>query len=42
MDDESCTIETVLRNNVKMLEQCQNYKVNYVLIDDEYQIDVEI
>ncbi len=41
MDDESCTIETVLRDNAKILEQCQIYKVNYLLIDDEYQVDIE-
>ncbi len=41
MDDESCTIETVLRDNARILEQCQIYKVNYLLIDDEYQVDIE-
>ena len=40
MDDEYCTIETVLRDNAKILELCQNYKVNYLLIDEEYQIDI--
>ena len=42
MDDENCTIETVLRDNAEILEQCQNYKVNYLLIDDEYQVDIEL
>ena len=42
MDDENCTIETVLQDNAKILEQCQIYKVNYLLIDDEYQIDIEL
>ena len=42
MDDEDCTIEAVLRDNAEMLEQCQNYKVNYLLIDDEYQVDIEL
>ena len=40
MDDEYCTIETVLRDNAKILELCQKYKVNYLLIDEEYQIDI--
>ncbi len=40
MEDEYCTIETVLRDNAEILEQCQNYKVNYLLIDDEYQVDI--
>ena len=42
MDDEGCTIETVLRDNAEILEQCQNHKVNYLLIDDEYQVDIEL
>lgn len=42
MEDESCTIESVLRDNAKVLELCQKYKVNYLLIDEEYQINVEL
>lgn len=42
MDDEGCTMETVLRDNAKILKQCQTYKVNYLLIDDEYQVDIEL
>ena len=41
-EDEECTIETVLRENAEKLEQCQKYKVNYLLIDEEYQIDIEL
>lgn len=42
MDDEYCTMEAVLRDNAEILEQCKRYKVNYILIDDEYQIDIEL
>lgn len=42
MDDESCTIETVLRDNARILEQCQVFKVDYLLIDDDYQVDIEL
>lgn len=42
MDDEYCTMEAVLRDNAEILEQCKHYKVNYILIDDEYQIDIEL
>lgn len=42
IEDESYTIETALRDNAKILEQCQIYKVNYIFIDDEYQIDIEL
>ena len=42
LDDEGCTIESVLEDNAKMLEQCQKYKVNYILIQDEYKVEVEL
>ena len=42
MDDEDCTIETVLRDNAEILEQCQKYKVEPLLIDDQYQVDIEL
>ena len=40
MDDGDCTIETVLRDNAEVWEQCWKYGVNYILIDEEYQIDI--
>lgn len=40
MDDEYCTIENVLRDNADVLEACQKHKVNYILIDDEYQVSL--
>ena len=42
MDDDCCTIETVRRDNAKVLEQCQSHKVNYLLIDNKYQIEIEL
>lgn len=42
MDDEGCTMETVLKDNEEILEQCLNYKVNYLLIDEEYQVDIAL
>lgn len=42
MDDEGCTMETVLEENARMLEQCEKYKVDYLLIDGEYQVDIEL
>ncbi len=42
MDDEYCTIDTVLRDNAKILEQCQKYKTDYILIDEEYRVDIEL
>lgn len=40
-DDEGCTIENVLRDNAEILRLCQSYNVNYILIDEEYQIDIQ-
>ena len=42
LDDKDYTMESVFRDNAKMLEQCQKYKVNYILIEDEYKVDVEL
>ena len=41
-NDEDCTIETVISDNAGILEQCKNYSVNYILIDDRYQLDIEL
>ena len=42
LDDEDCTMESVLRDNAKMLEMCKKCKVNYLLIEDEYQIEIKL
>lgn len=42
MNDEWCTIESLLRDNTEILELCQRHNVNYILIDDKYQVDIEL
>lgn len=42
LDDEYCTPETVRRDNAQMLEQCLKYGAEYILIDEEYQMDIEL
>ena len=42
LDDEGCTMESVLIDNDKMMKMCEKYRVNYLLIEDEYQIKVEL
>lgn len=42
LDDAYCTQETVLRDNAKMLEQCLKHGAEYILIDGEYQVDIEL
>ena len=42
LDDEYCTPETVRRDNAQMLEQCLKYGAEYILIDEEYQVDIRL
>lgn len=42
INDEDCTIENVLRDNAYTLEQCRVYKANYILIDEKYEVDIEL
>ena len=42
LEDDSCTKETLLRDNVRFLELAQEHNVNYVLIDDKYEINIEL
>lgn len=39
---DECTMETVLEDNAQFLELAQRYKVNYVLIEDKYEIDIDL
>ena len=42
LDDEDCTIETVLGDNAMVLEQCLMNGNEYILIDEEYRVDVAL
>jgi len=42
LDDEWCTLESVLADNARMLELARKNKVNYILIDDKYEVEVEL
>ncbi len=42
LDDTDCTMESVLQDNLRALEMCKKYNVKYILIDEEYNIDVEL
>ena len=39
LDDEQCTMENVLEENALVLDLCKKHNVDYLLIDDEYQIN---
>ncbi len=40
LDDEWCTLESVLEDNAKALSLAQKHKANYILIDDKYEINI--
>lgn len=42
LQDEDCTPETVRRDNAEMLRQCISHRENYILIDGEYRVDIEL
>ena len=40
LDDSWCTIESVLEDNREVLKLAQKYDVSYILIDEQYKIDL--
>ena len=42
LDDEWCTMESVLRDNTEVLTLAQRHNVNYILIEDEYEIEIDL
>lgn len=41
LDDEWCTLESLLEDNAENLRLAKKYKVNYILIDDEYNVEIK-
>ena len=42
MDDSDCTLENVLADNRQALELAKKHRVDYLLIDDGYEINIEL
>ena len=42
LDDESCTIQQVLDDNAKFLSLAQAHKVHYVLVQDKYELGIDL
>lgn len=42
LNDEWCTIENILADNAEILDRAQKHNVNYILIKDKYEINVEL
>lgn len=42
LDDEGCTIDSVLEDNAHILALAKKIGIDYTLIDDEYKIDISL
>ena len=42
LDDEWCTMDSVLKDNAQILALAQKHKVNYILIEDNYKINMDL
>ena len=42
LNDDWCTMERVLDDNSKILSLVQKYNVNYILIEDKYEINIDL
>ena len=42
LDDSWCTMESTLADNANMLQQAKKQGVNYLLIDDAYNINIDL
>ena len=42
INDDWCTLEQVLADNAQMLKLAQAHKVNYLLIDDGYPVNIDL
>lgn len=41
LDDEGCTMESLLRDNEETLRMCRKFGAEMLLIDGEYRVDVD-
>ena len=42
LDDECCTIESIVADNAEILSLAQKHNVNYILIEDKYEINIDL
>ncbi len=40
--DDDCTIDGLLQDNSQVLNLCKKHNANYVFIDDEYKINIDL
>ena len=41
LDDSDCTMESVLQDNAEVLAECKKHGVPYVLIEEDYEKEIE-
>ena len=42
LDDEWCTMKSVLEENAEVLALAKKHKANYILIEDKYEIEIDL
>ena len=42
LNDEGCTMESVLADNAEVLSLAQKHNANYILIDNQYEINIDL
>ena len=42
LDDSDCTIDRVIEDNCRMLMRAVKHRLNYILIDDKYEVDLNL
>jgi glycosyltransferase involved in cell wall biosynthesis len=42
LEDEWCTLESVLADNAEIFALASKHNVNYILIDDKYEIGIDL
>ncbi|MBQ4343427.1 MAG: adenylate kinase [Erysipelotrichaceae bacterium] len=42
LDDECCTMESVLKDNAQVMQLAKMHNVNYLLIEDQYEIIIDL
>lgn len=42
LDDSYCTLQSVLEDNARCLEQCRSHGCDCILIDGEYDVDLQL
>lgn len=41
-DDDWCTLENILADNAQFLELAEKHNVKYLLIDEKYEVDIDL